>query len=96
MFWWWRSARSEMIRRYKRKLRQKKTSSISALSFDLVDKNAETVLSRMLEKAVDGLTSDERFFLLGSSMAETEKRGLTRSQYEIRRRQVRRKIAGEL
>jgi hypothetical protein len=42
------------------------------------------------------LTEEEKFFLFGAAMKETERRGITRSQYEIRRRQIRKKIAGEL
>jgi len=70
--------------------------SFSALEFEVTDRKAETIVSRMAEAAVDRLSKEEKFFLFGAAMKETERRGITRSQYEIRRRQIRKKIAGEL
>jgi hypothetical protein len=96
VFWWWRSARSEMTRQYKKRCKWAGMVSFSALEFEVIDRKAETIVSRMAEAAVDRLSNEEKFFLFGSSMKETERRGITRSQYEIRRRQIRRKIAGEL
>lgn len=96
VFWWWRSARSEMTRQYKRRSKWSGIVSLSALEFEVIDRKAETIVSRMAEAAVDRLTNEEKFFLFGAAMKETERRGITRSQYEIRRRKIRRKIAGEL
>lgn len=96
VFWWWRSARSEMTRQYAKRARFKKMVSFSALEFEVIDHKSETVLSRMIESAVDRLTDEERFFLLGASMKETGRRGITRSKYECRRRKIRQKIAREI
>ena len=95
VFWAWRSARSEVYRQYKQRLKLGPIVSLDKLEFDLSDikQGRVTIEASLIEKLVDSLSDREKKFLLGASNAEVSAMGITRSKYEVEKRRVRRKLA---
>lgn len=96
VFWSWRSVRSEYLRQSKVKAKRN-VVSLDSLDVDLPEipsKSFSFSISR-LEGVVESLSGRDRFYLLGSSNKELKLNGITRSEYEIERRRIRRRLKKE-
>lgn len=95
VYWSWRSVRSEFHRQYNRKCKFGTVVPLDKVGIYIQERSygKSSVDASILEGLVDALSDREKKFLLGASNAEVSAMGMTRSQFEIERRRVRRKIA---
>ena len=93
VYWYWRSALSEMHRVYKYKRSKDRNNAPDGIMGEVKDHRAKFCPEYFeLETIIDGLNSNERDILFGSPKVMRPALGITRTEFEKRRRVIRLKV----